>query len=181
MLLYICRHGQTEGNVKHIVQGAGIDMPLIENGRQQAGRLKETMSLLNLPVIYCSRMKRARETAAIVASFNQAEVVPVPGLEEIHYGKAEGIFISEMQEKYKAQLDLIHDVKNPGFMDARIPGGESVRDSLSRAYKAFDEIKSRGAQKAIVVMHGGIMFNIYYDRFGLRRSFDNCDYFVLEW
>ena len=32
MLLYLCRHGETDGNVNQIVQGAGVDMPLNEKG-----------------------------------------------------------------------------------------------------------------------------------------------------
>ena len=41
MKLYIFRHGQTNGNVNNIVQGAGVDISLNDTGRAQAQELAE--------------------------------------------------------------------------------------------------------------------------------------------
>ena len=46
MKLYIFRHGQTDGNVRNIVQGAGVDIELNETGRRQAERL--ALSLIHI-------------------------------------------------------------------------------------------------------------------------------------
>lgn len=182
MKLYICRHGETDGNVNKIVQGSGLDIPLNDKGRAQAEMLKEIMSPLRLRVVYCSTMTRARQTAEIVASGMGAKVEEVEGVQEIHYGDAEGMYSCDVEEKYKDILNIIRDESNPNFRTAHLPNAESVSDSLERAYKAFDKIKREAkSEKAIIVMHGGIMYNIYYDQFGLKRSFANCDYFVLEW
>ena len=74
MKLYIFRHGQTDGNVRNIVQGAGVDIELNETGRRQAERLAAELKGEGLDVIYASPMKRADETARIVAA---AAGVPV--------------------------------------------------------------------------------------------------------
>lgn len=42
MKLLIIRHGQTDGNVKGLVQGAGLDLPLNETGRARRCRRGET-------------------------------------------------------------------------------------------------------------------------------------------
>ena len=68
MKLLIIRHGQTDGNVKGLVQGAGLDLPLNETGRAQAAAAAEKLLSLHLPVIYSSTMLRARQTAEIIAA-----------------------------------------------------------------------------------------------------------------
>ena len=67
MKLYIFRHGQTNGIVNNIVQGAGVDISLNDTGRAQAQELAEKMKQEKLDVIYASHMKRAQETARIVS------------------------------------------------------------------------------------------------------------------
>eukprot|EP00956_Cyclotella_meneghiniana_P001722 scaffold1876_cov58-Cyclotella_meneghiniana.AAC.1 len=44
--IYLCRHGQTENNRLHLVQGARVDPPINENGREQAKRLGTAISRL---------------------------------------------------------------------------------------------------------------------------------------
>ena len=89
--------------------------------------------------------------------------------------------LDTITDNYAKEFAIINDADNPEFMDVHIPEGESIRDSLTRAYKAFDKVKAQGDDKAIIIMHGAIMYNIYFNKFGLQRSFKNCDYFVLEW
>ncbi len=181
MLFYIFRHGQTDGNVQNIVQGAGVDITLNETGKEQAAVLGKTLAALNLPVIYSSRMRRAEETAQIVASFTQAEVKTIPGLEEVHFGEAEGMYAAEALKKYASSFRAVIDDEKYENHDAAIPGGESINQSIERALKALDEIKKDNKlPKAAVATHGSLMHNLYRHFFGLRRSFPNCDYFVVD-
>ena len=155
MLLYLCRHGETDGNVNQIVQGAGVDMPLNEKGHEQAKELGKVLARLKLPKIYCSKMTRARQTAEDIAKeqTQKVEIISLDGVEEVHYGIAEGHPHDEVIKKYAKELAIINDADNPEFMDVHIPEGESIRDSLTRAYKAFDKVKAQGDDKAII---GGI-------------------------
>lgn len=181
MLFYIFRHGETEGNVKNLVQGAGLDLPLNENGKDQASVLGQTLAVLKFPVIYSSQMIRAIETAEIVASYVGAEVESVSGLEEVHFGEAEGMLSEEAHAKYGDLFEIINDEGHPQYFDAKLPGGESIRESINRSVKALEKIKSKAeGNRVAVATHGALMHNIYQHYFGLRRRFANCEYFVID-
>lgn len=183
MKLYIFRHGQTNGNVRNIVQGAGVDIELNETGRAQAKELSEKMKNEHLDAIYASQMKRARETAEIV-SRGEIPVMVIPGLEEVHFGEAEGMLADEAHQKYADVYKVIHDASSPNWMDVCVPGGESVRESLERGKKTLDRIiaegKEHGWKKIGVATHGALMFNLYQDMFGKEYKFNNCEYFELD-
>lgn len=70
--VYLCRHGQTENNRLKLVQGARIDPSINANGQEQAYRLGLAISKLEGSsephLALHSKLKRARETADIVAS-----------------------------------------------------------------------------------------------------------------
>ena len=121
MKLYIFRHGQTDGNVRNIVQGAGVDIELNETGRRQAERLAAELKGEGLDVIYASPMKRADETARIVAAAAGVPVIPMPGLEEVHFGEAEGMLSDEAKDKYKDVFSIIDAVDgNSQFFELRL-------------------------------------------------------------
>merc|ERR1719203_1819503 len=75
--LYLCRHGQTENNRLHLVQGARIDPSINGNGLEQAQRLGMAVSRLiksiSIPgavpkLAVHSNLRRARETAEVLTS-----------------------------------------------------------------------------------------------------------------
>ena len=181
MRLIIFRHGETDGNVKNIVQGAGVDCPLNEHGKRQAAVLRDELAAKDLPVIYCSRMCRAHETAEIVALSNNAPVIELDGLEEVHYGIAEGMPSEKAHVEFAAVFEAINDKNNPQRFDVAIPGAETVRESTERGLKALARIKEICPyEMAGVATHGALMFNLYYHFFKLERRFANCEYFELE-
>lgn len=181
MKLFIFRHGQTDGNVQNIVQGAGVDCPLNDTGRQQAAELKEKLAVYNIPVFYCSKLSRAKETAEIAASSNGAEIIPIDGLEEVHLGDAEGMRSEDAHEKYADVFAVINDENNPLHMDTRIPNSETKRQSTQRVLKALDYIKDNCPyQTAGVATHGALMYNLYYHLYGVSRKFDNCECIEVE-
>ena len=63
-MLYIMRHGKTDWNVLHKLQGR-TDIPLNEEGRRMAEAAREKYKDINFDVCYCSPLIRARETAQI--------------------------------------------------------------------------------------------------------------------
>lgn len=72
--LYLVRHGETENNRLHLVQGARVDSSLNETGEKQAKRLGRALSTLHGDKNYDdllfvhSNLKRSKETARIAAS-----------------------------------------------------------------------------------------------------------------
>ena len=184
MKLYIFRHGQTNGNVNNIVQGAGVDIPLNETGHKQAQNLAQKLQPEKLDIIYSSPMIRARETAQTVASVSKIPVEVMPGLEEVHYGEAEGMYSEEAHQKYADIFAVIQDQTNPQWREVHIPGAESVRMSCERIEKTLHRIKQeceeRGCSKVGIATHGALMYNLYQKLFGQDRKFDNCEYFIIE-
>lgn len=89
-MLYIMRHGKTEWNAMHKLQGR-MDIPLNEEGREMAEKAREEYKNLNIDICYCSPLVRAKETAEIVLRGRNIPILPDDRLVEISFGKYEGM------------------------------------------------------------------------------------------
>lgn len=99
---YFLRHGETDWNVRQVMQGF-TDIPLNSNGRAQAESVAGIIAGLPISRIVASPLSRARETADIV---NRALGLPLDideGLKERNFGTLEGKTIGEF-EQIKSQL-----------------------------------------------------------------------------
>ncbi len=85
--IYLARHGETDWNVQHRLQGSA-DVPLNDRGRQQAQQLKEVLQGVRLDAIYSSTLSRSRDTAGAVAG--DRRVQSLDGLKEQSYGSFQG-------------------------------------------------------------------------------------------
>ncbi|MBQ4323682.1 MAG: histidine phosphatase family protein, partial [Clostridia bacterium] len=65
MLIYIIRHGETDLNVKGVLQG-WVDEPLNESGMRLARITGKKMESVRFDGCFSSPLKRAAETARIV-------------------------------------------------------------------------------------------------------------------
>lgn len=119
-LYLVCRHGQTENNRLHLVQGARVDPPINRNGYEQALRLGMAVSRLTrsashgaLPHLAVQlRLCRARESAEVAiatASSQSTTGTPtgesmskngeLPSLQEVDFGLLEGKDSSSLRWK----------------------------------------------------------------------------------
>ena len=73
-MIYLTRHGQTDWNVQKKVMGR-CDEPLNEKGREQANQTKELLSNINFDLIICSPLLRAKQTAQIINSDRNIQLV----------------------------------------------------------------------------------------------------------
>ena len=89
-MLYIMRHGKTDWNMRHKLQGK-TDIPLNDAGRQMAKDAREKYLGINFDVCYCSPLSRARETAALVLEGRNVPVIYDDRLTEMGFGIYEGI------------------------------------------------------------------------------------------
>ena len=89
-MLYIMRHGRTDWNEKHKLQGR-TDIPLNEDGRQMARKAAAECRDLHFDVCYCSPLVRARETAEILLDGRDVPIVTDDRLVEMCFGCYEGI------------------------------------------------------------------------------------------
>ena len=66
-MIYIVRHGQTEYNVVGRYCGR-IDVPLNENGINQAYELRDILKNIKFDYVFSSPLKRALKTAEIICN-----------------------------------------------------------------------------------------------------------------
>jgi len=89
-MLYIMRHGQTDWNARHKLQGK-TDVPLNEAGRRMAEAAREACRDVHFDVCYCSPLLRARETAELVLQGRDVPIRTDDRLMEMGFGAYEGM------------------------------------------------------------------------------------------
>jgi broad specificity phosphatase PhoE len=126
--LYVARHGQTDWNLAHRLQG-WTDRPLDDTGRKQAIDLAESLKGVHLDGIYSSTLSRSRDTAEAVAG-SSVTVKSLPGLRERNYGRFQGG--SDTDPDY---------LKRVTAWDDAMDGGETLTQLLARARDSLDMIR----------------------------------------
>ena len=94
--LFLIRHGQTELNLEGRYQGS-MDTQLTSVGIQQAKLAKEYLSRVIFSSIYSSPLKRALDTASIIADNEGPKIIVRENLKEIDFGKWEGLKFNEIK------------------------------------------------------------------------------------
>ncbi|RFP64039.1 histidine phosphatase family protein [Hymenobacter lapidiphilus] len=152
--IYLIRHGQTDFNVRGIVQGSGIDSSLNEAGRRQAARFFAAYSQVPFDKVYTSLLRRTRES---VAGFLDLGLPHEPhgGLNEIGWGTREGTRITpEEDEEYHSMLQ---DWR-AGRTGSALEGGESPEQVAARQRPFIELLTSRPREQTVLVcMHGRAM------------------------
>jgi broad specificity phosphatase PhoE len=152
--IYIVRHGQTDFNLKGIVQGSGVDSELNDYGRLQAKLFFETYKEVAFDKIYTSALKRTQQT---VSHFIERGIPfeKLSGLNEISWGKKEGQAITPEEDEY---YNYMLNQWQLGDTSLRIEGGESPDEVVQRMKPAMEHIMSKeGEQTILVCMHGRAM------------------------
>ena len=152
--IYLARHGQTDYNLKGIVQGSGIDADLNDRGRQQATAFFEAFKDVKFDKVYTSTLKRTKQS---VKGFLEMGLPHEEwaGLNEISWGSREGTVITPEEDAY--YHDVIKKWQN-GETTLRIEGGESPQDVFNRQKPVLEHIIGQEDEKTILVcMHGRAM------------------------
>jgi len=152
--IYIIRHGQTDFNLRGIVQGSGVNSSINEKGRRQAQAFYEAYKNIPFDKIYASNLKRTTES---VQSFVDLGIplVQLEGLNEISWGRKEGQPITLEEDAY---YNWMLSQWQQGNTHHRIEGGESPEDVMKRQDKAIGYIMSKTDEKNILIcMHGRAM------------------------
>jgi len=86
---YFIRHGQTDWNKVHRLQGQ-IDIPLNEEGRSQALEVQPLLSNLEIAHVFYSPLSRTQETMHLACSHLDIPKMALDALKERHFGEWEG-------------------------------------------------------------------------------------------
>lgn len=150
---YIVRHGKTRWNLEKRTQGT-MDSPLLEQSIGEAKILGERLRRYNIDRVYSSDLKRAQDTAALLAP--GCEIRTERGFREIGFGVWEGLtyeeilsFHRELLEQWKREPEEIV-----------FPKGESVLSVQERVSKAFWDIDQREEGKNFLIVSHGITIRL---------------------
>jgi broad specificity phosphatase PhoE len=151
-VVIFARHGETAWNREGRVMGRQ-PVELDERGLMQVRAAVPLAQMLAPEVILTSPLRRARQTAEILASgLGDIEIVEEPQLEEVRYGKWEGMTFQE----------LVRDEDYVRYRQAPLarptPGGETICDVQTRGFQAVSRALERyPGRRLLVVSHGDII------------------------
>ena len=144
----LLRHGQTVLSIEKRFSGVG-DQPLTEVGRAQAAAAAVRLASSGAAAVVSSPVRRARETALLVAEALGVDVAYDDGFRETDFGDWEGHTFSEVREKWPREMAewLASTAVAPPF-------GESFDATATRVRQARDRVlSSYGGQTVVVVSH----------------------------
>jgi broad specificity phosphatase PhoE len=140
-LLWVARHGTTTDSGKHIFRGQR-DSSLDKDGFLGAHEQKKFFEKHDWDKIFTSDMKRACQTAVIIAGDRDKDIMPpLKKLRPWHIGEITG------KDKKAYGKVMEHFINNP---DEKIPGGEARNEfETGRVKPLFAEGIKRGFEKGI--------------------------------
>ncbi len=149
----LIRHAESTWNASGRWQGQG-DPPLSARGWRQAAELAEALVDEPIDVLFASDLRRAMETARVLARARGLEVQPDPRLRELHIGRWTGLGRAEIERTERSALDRFES-EAP---DERPGGGESRRELRERVRSTLAEISARCPGLRVgVVTHLGVV------------------------
>lgn len=177
--LYFVRHGENRANLTKEFSYRKIDYSLTPKGIIQAEQTAEHFRDKNIEAIYASPLKRARETAEIIAGALQLEVIVLEELREVNVGDLDGR--APTMELWSFHNQVFTDWFS-GQTDRSFPGGEDHRALVLRTRAAIMQmVAGREGERLIAVSHGGIFLAALPDICASpdaeslrRRESENC-------
>ncbi|MFA4943251.1 MAG: histidine phosphatase family protein [Lentisphaeria bacterium] len=161
--LILVRHGRGGPQRPGAFVGR-TDVGLDDAGRRQAAALRPLLAESTPAAVFCSPLRRARETAALALPGVPATVLPE--LAEIHFGEWEGRTFAEIAAASPEEVAAwIAD--EAGY---RFPGGEAIAEFRARvgwAAATLAAAAAAGAGTVVAFTHGGVIRTMICTLLGL--------------
>ena len=157
-MLYIMRHGRTDWNDRHKLQGR-TDIPLNEDGRRMALKAAEEYHDVPLDVCWCSPLIRARETAEILLRGRNVPIFTDDRLREMSFGDYEGLENSFSIPD--CPVNVIFQA--PEKYTASVGGAETFEELFARTGSFLREVidpLTEAGKDVLIVGHGAMNLSI---------------------
>ena len=142
MKIILVRHGKTIDNEKHVIQGHHQGK-LSKKGIRQAKKLGRKLKKEKIDFVYCSDLKRTRDTAKGIMEYHKnTPIIFTKGLRERSYGEFEGKRVKDIGWNKK-------DIFNPRLKPR---GGESINQLYKRAKKLIKKIIRKHKNSTILLV-----------------------------
>jgi alpha-ribazole phosphatase len=150
--LILVRHGEPVAAARGRCYGK-LDIRLSKRGREQTLLTARELKTAAINAIYTSTLRRARESAEIVARVLGLEIYIEERLCEIDFGEFEGLSYDQVAERYPKQYRAWMETPT----EITFPGGENFMQMRRRVLQATADIRSSHVgQTVAIVAHGGV-------------------------
>jgi len=174
--ILLIRHGETAWNRGNIFRGV-YDIPLNENGRDQAKQLGIAAAQRHVDAAYTSPLSRAVETGRLMLESHGIEPAVCPELTDFNYGDWTTLEDSQVAEKWPEE----HARWKAQPHTLRVPGGNTLQEVFDTAFGAVEQIaRKHDGQTVALFAHRVVnkllvlaMLSLGLERFPFIRQ-DNC-------
>ena len=181
--LVLLRHGRTEWNHQHRIQGQ-LDAELDDTGRAQAEAVGPVLAALEPSLLWSSDLARARETALLVGKAVGLDPAYDARLREFHLGERQGTTHAEYRRVAPEEFERFR----LGHYDAA-PGAEPTDAVRERMLAVLQDLLAAldPGRTGVAVSHGaalrvatGALLGWPAELFHTLRGLDNCGWVVVE-
>lgn len=144
-IIYLVRHGQTDWNVKGIIQGQ-TDVPLNKLGEEQAIQCGSYFKKDDFNIIISSPLRRAKKTAQLINDSLHLPLIFNQDLKERYFGIAEG--------KTKKKLNIQFPEQIYPKQETRLALNKRVMTTLNNIIRTYPN------KKVLIVAHGAVINSI---------------------
>ncbi|HXF71328.1 MAG TPA: histidine phosphatase family protein [Actinomycetota bacterium] len=145
--VFVVRHGRTAWNAGERFRGRS-DLPLDERGLAEAARAAARLARERPAVLATSPLRRAVQTAEVIAAACGLEPVVHDGLTDLDHGAWTGLSPAEAEARDPEAFARFRAAP----LEARPPGGEELRSVLARTRRALEEIMAEHPEAPIAVV-----------------------------
>jgi probable phosphoglycerate mutase len=151
--IYLVRHGENPANLEKRLSCRRVDFHLTQKGRLQAEQAAAALSGRPIRAVYSSPLKRAVETAGIIAALLRLQAEVRENFREVDLGELEGLADPRGWRQYYGTLAAWLG----GEETVRFPGGEDGRMVRARLRAGIESIlEGREGQELVIVGHAGV-------------------------
>jgi broad specificity phosphatase PhoE len=154
--IYYIRHGENLANLTREFSHRAVDHPLTQRGADQARQLAAFLAACP-PVgrpVFSSPLRRALQTAEIVAGRLGSDVKVAEDLRELDVGDLDGRRDAEAWATHDAVLRAWES----GHGEVSFPGGEDHAHAVDRMRRGLSEVvRACTGSPAVVVGHRGVL------------------------
>jgi alpha-ribazole phosphatase len=174
MKLYVARHGETNLNKKKVYQG-WVDSELNEEGIKHCEEIRDKLSCITFDVVITSPLKRAVQSAEIIAGTPHSKFITCDAFKELNFGLWEAMHYKEIEKNYPLEWNLWSE----DWVNYTIPHGESFKIFYHRVEQGLKNMLEEYKDSTVLlVSHEGtlkvittLLLNLgieYYWRFNFQ-------------
>jgi len=172
----LIRHGETDWNRQKIFRGTS-DVPLNENGVQQARLLANALRNCPIDAAFTSPLIRARQTADAVLDGRGVVALVDERLTDFCYGEWQGLQEADVARCWPREFELWSTRPH----QVRPPGGNTLKEVRDSAFEAMEQAAARHEGETVALFAHRVVnkllvlaaLGLDVDRFPFVRQ-DNC-------